>query len=477
MSQLKSSTTKGVIWSAIERFSVQGINFLVQIILARLLCPEDYGVIGMLAIFMQVAQVLIDSGFANALIQKQKCTEDDYSTVFIFTIAISFLIYLFLFSCASVLAGYYNMPILEPVTKVISVTLILNAIPIVHRTKLVKNVDFKTQSKISFVSAVLSGFLGIVLAYNGIGVWSLCTQQVANSFLQMVLLFSYVKWHPIWKFSIASFHELFGFGSKLLLSSLINSIYRNLYTLVIGKAFSAISLGYYTRAEQFAQFPSSNLASIVSRVAFPIFSKIQTDNEKLKTAYQKMIRFSSLLIFPLMFGLIALSEPFICLVLSDKWSGVVILLQILCLDWMFDHITALNLNLLYVKGRSDLALKLEVVKKTIATVILFSSIPLGLEGMCWGRVLYSIIATLLNTHYSRVLIGLSFMSQFRDFYPYMFFSALMCISIMITNWFFGNLYYELIGGFVEGIIIYFTLLICFRREDLKELILLINKKK
>lgn len=476
MSQLKDSTIKGVQWSAIERFTVQGINFLVQIVLARLLCPEDYGIIGMLAIFMQVAQVLIDSGFASALIQKQKCTEEDYSTVFYFSLAISAFLYFCLFISSPLVARFYDMPILAHVTKVISITLILNALPIIHRTKLVKIVDFKTQSKVSLASAVLSGFLGIVLAYKGAGVWALCVQQISNSALQAVLLFYFVKWFPSGNFSKRSFNNLFGFGSKLLLSSLLNSIYRNLYTFVIGKAFSARSLGCYTRAEQFAMFPSSNLANIISRVAYPIFSKIQEDSEQLSSVYRKMIRFSSLIIFPLMFGLIAVSDPFIITILTEKWRGVIILLQILCLDWSLDHITALNLNLLYVKGRSDLALRLEIIKKTIAVIILFASIPFGLECMCWGRVLYSVIATYANTYYTKRLIGLSLWRQLSDIYPYFVNSAIMAFGVYLLQSHISNPILSLLVSLSMGVVIYILLIYTTCNSIFKECIELIKNK-
>lgn len=476
MSQLKDSTIKGVQWSAIERFSVQGINFLVQIILARLLCPEDYGVIGMLAIFMQVAQVLIDSGFASALIQKQNCTEKDYSTVFYFSLAISAFIYLCLFFTSPLVADFYNMPILALVTKVISVTLILNALPVIHRTILVKKVDFKTQSKVSFISAVLSGVLGIALAYKGFGVWALCIQQISNSALQAILLFYYVRWHPLEKFSNGAFKGLFGFGSKLLLSSLLNSIYRNLYTFVIGKAFSASSLGCYTRAEQFAMFPSSNLANIVSRVAYPIFSKIQDDTDQLCAVYQKMIRFSSLLIFPLMFGLVAVSEPFVITILTEKWNGVIILLQILCLDWSLDHITALNLNLLYVKGRSDLALRLEIIKKIIAVSILFASIPFGLECMCWGRVLYSVIATYANTYYTKRLIGLSLWRQLSDIYPFFLNAGIMAVVIYVLQSHINNSIVSLLVSMSIGVVIYVLLIFLTCKSIFNECVELIHNK-
>ena len=407
MENLKQKTVSGIMWSAIERFSLQGVQFIIQIILARLLLPSDYGMIGMLAIFLQVAQVFIDSGFTNALIQKKDRTEEDFATVFYFNILVAVLFYGILFFSASLIADFYNMPTLVLVIRFIALSLIINALSAIHRTKLIISVNFKTQSKISLGAAFISGVIGIWMAYVGCGVWALVWQTLLNTF------------------SKSSFERLFNFGSKLLISSLINTVYRNLYTIVIGKKFSVVELGYYTRAEQFAIFPSNNLNALVSRVAYPILSSIQDDDKCLTNAYRNYIRLSSYIIFPLMVGLLVLANPIISLLLTDKWSGVVILLQILCLDWMFDHLSQINLNLLWVKGRSDLSLRLEIIKKTIAIFILFVSIPFGLEVMCWGRVIYSLIATYLNTYYTNSLIDLTLKLQVKDVFPSLILSFIM----------------------------------------------------
>jgi len=464
---IAKDTVSGIGWSAIERFSVQGINFIVQVIIARLLVPDDYGAIGMLAIFLQIAQVFIDSGFANALIQRQNCTNKDYCTVFYYNLILSTGIYCLFFLISPLVARFYDMDILTKVMRVISFTLVLNAIPIVHKTILVKRVDFKKQSFASLFSAIISGTLGIYLAFKGYGVWALCFQQISNSILQLIVYWIIVDWRPTILFSKESFNSLFSFGSKLLASSLINTIYRNLYSLVIGKAYSATDLGFYSRADQFAQFPSSNMANIITRVAFPILSRIQDDDIVLKDTYRKMIKYSSFLIFPLMFGLIAVSRPMIIVLLTDKWVPAVTLLQILCLDLMLDHITSLNLNLLYVKGRSDLALKLEIFKKTIAAIILFASIPFGIEIMCWGRVVYSVIATFLNTIYTKRLIGLSLWQQCMDFGPYVLNGALMCIILLLVNHFIDSLLVQLLLDIPVGMAIYLLLSMSFCRKDIR----------
>lgn len=471
---LKNKTIHGVLWSAIERFSLQGVQFLINIIMARLLLPSEYGLVAMLAIFLQISQVFIDSGFTNALIQRKNRTEVDYSTVFYFNIFISVVFYLILFIVAPWIAGFYHMPVLIAITRVIALNLIISALSAVHRTRLTINIDFKTQSKASLIAAFLSGGIGIGMAYLGYGVWALVFQSILNSLFLTFLLHYFVKWRPLRVFSICSFKSLFNFGSKLLLSSLLHTIYRNLYTLVIGRKFSARDLGYYTRSEQFAVFPSSNLSAIISRVTFPVLSSIQDDDVRLFVAYRRYIRFASMVIFPLMVGLAVLAKPTVSFLLTDKWLAVVPLLQILCFDWMFDHLSMINSNLLYVKGRSDLVLKLEIIKKIMATSILFASIPFGLVGMCWGRVIYSLIATYLNTFYTKRFIGLSFWIQLRDIFPYFILSICMGLVVWTLSMLEMQNWVHLFCGRLLGVTVYLGGIYCFQRDDLKEMLTLMK---
>lgn len=465
---LKHQTFRGVSWSAVERLSVQSITFIIQIVLARLLTPNDYGIVAILTIFIQIAQVFIDSGFANALIQKQNCTEEDYSTVFHYNLVISLVIYVICFVVAPFVAQFYEIDQLTIVMRVITITMVLNSLSIVQRTILVKKIDFKSQSIASLFSALTSGILGIALAYFGYGVWALVYQQIANSFLLFVSYSIITKWHPLFVFNKKSFVELFRFGSRLLGSSLINTLYRNLYTLVIGKKFSPVDLGYYSRAEQFALFPSNNISNIISRVAYPILSKLQDNDEILKNSYRKIIQYSSYIIFPLMFGLIAVADPFILYFLTDKWSGAIIILQILCLDWMFDHISALNLNLLYVKGRSDLVLRLEIIKKTYAVAILLVSLRFGLVGVCIGRVIYSVSVIFINSYYTKRIINLSIAQQMKDIVPYLFFSAIMAIVVKLSIGFATSLLLKLIVGILIGGGAYLIITIIFFKPIYEE---------
>ena len=472
---LKRKTVSGVMWSAIERFSLQGVQFVMQLVMARLLLPSDYGMIAMLTIFLQIAQAFIDSGFTNALIQKKDRTEVDYSTVFYFNIIIALLFYCILFVSAPLIAKFYNMPDLILVMRVMALSLIILSFSAVHKTKLTIEINFKIQSKITLIAAGISGIIGVGIAYLGYGVWALVYQSILNAMLTTILFNCFYRWKPLKTFSMKSFKRLFSFGSKLLVSGLIHTVYYNLYGIVIGKRFSAAELGYYTRAEQFAILPSYNLSAIITRVTFPILSSIQDDNERLASTYRKYIRLSSYWIFPLMVGLASLANPLVDLFLTEKWNGTVALLQILCFDWMFDHLSGINLNLLYVKGRSDLALRLEIIKKIIAITILLASIPLGIIGMCLGRVLYSLIATYANTYYTNSLIGLSFRTQLKDIIPYLILSLAMGGVVYATTYLGLSNIIQLIIGITIGILFYISISYIFKITSLKVLLQLIHK--
>ena len=472
---LKGQTITGVFWSAVERFSLQGVQFVFSIIMARILAPADYGVVALLLVFLQISQIFIDCGFTNSLIQKNDRDDSDYSTVFYFNIVISFLFYIILFICAPYISNFYDLKILSPILRISAITLVINSLCTVHKTRFTIEINFKSQSKISLLAATVSGIVGIILAYNGSGVWSLVYQSIVNSIITTFLYYYFSRWYPCKRFSLFSFKKLFSFGSNLMLSSLLHRIYYNLYSLVIGKQFSPADLGYFNKAEQLAIFPSNNINSIISRVAFPILSKIQDDNTRLASAYRQYIKYTSLIIFPLMTGLAALADPVIEIMLTDKWINAVPLLQILCLDWMFDHICLINANVLYVKGRSDIVLKLEIIKKSIATLILFLSIPFGIIGICWGKVLYSLIATYLNTIYTRKFIGLSFTTQMKDIIPILCISLFMASSVLILNNFINNNIIHIILGIMLGAFVYICLILIFQRKMVSELFNLLKK--
>lgn len=471
----KSKTLTGLIWSSIERFSVQSVLFILQIIMARILNPDDYGVIGMLSIFLALSQAFVDSGFSNALIRKIDRTEKDFSTVFYFNILIGIVCYFVLFFLSPIIANFYKTPILESVTKVIAINIFFNSLVVVQRAKLTINIDFKTQTKASLLAVIISGIAGITAAIFNLGVWALVIQTVINTFLNSVLLCFLVKWKPTERFSVESFKNLFGFGSKLLASSILDTLYKNIYTLVIGKVFSANTLGNYTRAEQFAQFPSSNITGIINRVTFPLLSEQQNDTDRLRELYRKYISLSAFIIFPLMLGLAAVAKPFILIILGEKWEGVVYLLQILCFSLMWYPVHALNLNLLQVKGRSDLFLRLEIIKKIIGIVILVITIPLGLEVMCYGRILSSIICLVINTHYTGKIIQVGFFMQMKDLFPSLCYSVSMFILVFFIINLIPNLSLQIIIGIIIGIVYYILISFLTKSKELNTCLRIIRK--
>lgn len=473
---LKSKTAKGVIWSSIERFSTQGIQFLIMIIMARLLTPKDYGLIGMVAIFLAVSQSLIDSGFSQALIRKQNRTDVDNSTVFYFNIVVSSILYIILFICAPFVADFYDQPELTNVMRVICFGVVLNSLAVVQRALLTVKIDFKTQAKASLSAAIFSGCIGIFLAYKNFGVWALVIQQLLNLSTNTLLLWVFSPWRPKAIFSWQSFRELFSFGSKLLVSGLIDTSYRNIYPIVIGKLFNASSLGHYTRAHQFSEFPSSNVTGIIQRVTYPVLCGIQNDEKKLETIYRKFLKLSAFVIFPLMIGLAAVAKPFVNIVLGTQWEFCGQLLQIICFSMMWYPIHAINLNLLQVRGRSDLFLRLEIIKKILGISVLCITAPLGLIYMCYGQIFNSLIALIINTYYTGKLIQVGYFKQMRDLLPTILLSLTMFVIIVIVNRFISTDILQLITGIIVGFIVYLSGSYILKFTELEYLVSLIKKK-
>lgn len=437
---LKHKTIKGVSWSFVEQILTRGVNFVIGIILARLLSPTDYGLVGLLGIFLAISQLFIDGGLASALIREKNATEEDFSTVYIINLVLSLFFYLLLFFVAPVVANFYEQPLLEPLMRVVALILIIGSLASVQGTLLTIRVDFRTKSIISVAGSLVSGAVGIVFAYKGFGVWALVAQSLASALVATLLTLAFVRWWPRLVFSMKSFKKLFAYSSKLLAASLISVIYDNAYPMVIGKRFSAADVGQYSRAGQFPGIANSTITGALNRVAFPILSQIQDDDQRLLGVYEKYIQLSSFLIFPVILFICGCARPLVSLLLTDKWLACVPLMQIICFSMLTNGITAINLNLLYVKGRSDLVLRLEVIKKTLAFTILFVSMFFSIEIMCLGQVLYSFIALYLNTFYTKRILGYSFGNQMKAIFPYFLLSlvvlaeALAISHFLTTHW-------------------------------------------
>ena len=431
---LKQKTTKGLFWSSVERFSNQGVQFFFSIILARLLSPSDYGIVAMVVIFFAIAQTFVDSGFSNAIVRKKDRTESDLSTCFYFNILVGFVFYILLFLCSPFIAEFYGQPILSPIVKISGLNVLINSLCIVQQAQFTIRIDFKTQAKVTLTSTVISGILGILLAYLGYGVWALVWQGVTGAFMRMILFWIFSKWRPRESFSKDSFHYLFGYGSKLLASGLLDTTYNNIYPIVIGKFYSPAQLGNFSRAQGWASLPSSNITGILQRVTFPVLTEMQDDNERLATNYRKLLRLSAFVVFPLMMLLAAIASPLVRVVITSKWDACVPYLQIICFAKMWYPIHAINLNLLQVKGRSDLFLRLEIIKKVVGVSVMCVTIPLGVTAMCFGMVFTSINALIINTYYAGKLIKVGYFTQMRDLLPIVFISLLMGACAYASTW-------------------------------------------
>lgn len=473
---LKAKTVNGVIWSSIDRFTTQGIQFVFSILIARLLLPSDYGVVAMLGIFMGVSQCFIDSGFSTALVRKLDRTEVDFSTVFYFNNIVAVLFYALLWLASPYIAAFYDLPLLEDVTKIVGLNLIIGTLGGIQNAKLSIAIDFKTRAKISVITTIFTGVVGLYLAYRGYGVWALVLQGLSSNILRTLLLWVYVKWRPQWVFSWKSFREMFSFGSKMLASGLLDTIYNNIYTIVIGKCFNSAALGVYSRADGLAQFPSSNITGVLQAVTFPVLSSIQNDEERLAVGYKKLLRLSAFVIFPAMVGLAAVADPFIRLALTDKWEGAIRFLQIICFSMMWYPIHAINLNLLTATGRSDYFLKLEVIKKVQGVIVLAVTVPMGLVAMCYGRIISSLISLVWNTYYTKKIIGYGYVQQMKDLMHILLHSLVMGAITYGVVGILPNLWLKLIVGILVGVVYYIAGAYLMKFEEMQELLLIIKRK-
>lgn len=455
---LKNKTIKGIGWSAIENVTRLGVTFVVSIVLARLLSPEEYDLIGILTIFIAIFNSIVDSGFTNALIRKQNVTDTDYSTVFYTNIVLSAILATVLFFCAKPISIFFERPELVSLTKVMSVVVVINAFSLVQRARTTKALDFKTQTKITFISSIGSGAIGIGMAFMGYGVWALVAQQISNQLLTTLFFWIYNKWIPKFVFSLSSFKEMWAFGSKLLASGLIDTTWKEIYQVVIGKCYSPGTLGLYTRAKQFSDLCSSNLTSVVQRVSYPVLSSIQDDRQRLKGAYQRVIKTTMLPTFVLMLGMAACAGSMIYVLIGEKWLRCVPMLQIICTYGMLYPLHALNLNMLQVQGRSDLFLRLEIIKKIIAIGPLLLGIFVDIYLMLAGSLITSLISYYLNAYYSGPFLNYSIKEQVKDILPSFGVAVAMAIPVYAMSFIQLNPFILLPLQIVAGAII--TIAIC-----------------
>lgn len=478
---LKDRTVKGVGWSAIDNVAQYAVSFVVSIVLARLLSPDDYGLIGIIAIFTAICTALVNSGFSTALIRKTDITNADYNTTFFVNLIISVLLYVVIFFCAPLIASFFSRDELISLTRVSSIGIIVGAFAIVQQTYLTIILDFKTQTKISVIASIISGIIGITMALLDYGVWSLVFQGLSLQIIRSFLFWMFTKWHPVLVFSQKSFQSLFGFGWKIMVSNLLDTIWKELNQVVIGRYYNPSTLGQYTRADGFAKLFSNNLTNVIQRVTYPVLSSIQSDKQRLVEGYRKIIKQSMFFSVITLFFLGAISEPLLYCLIGPKWYEATLYLPLICIAGSTYPLQSLNLNMLEVQGRSDLFLGLEVIKKIIALFPLYIGAVYGVMEMLYVNIITTVIAFFLNSHYSGKQIGYSSWMQIKDvssiYIVGFLFSALVYLMKYIPISFWAILPCQIIVGVL--LIVLFCKL--FHVKELSETIsiiksLVLNKK-
>lgn len=463
---LQQKTFSGMVWTFAKQFSLEGFGFIQGIILARLLVPKDYGLIAMTTIFFAISGAFIDSGFSLALMRKKDRKEIDYSTVFVTNVVLTFFFAIVLFSCAPLIAYFYNEPILKGIVRANAILLVLNSVNAVQGTRLAINLQFKISSFISVVCTIIIGIVTIILAYLGFGVWSLIYPNFLNPILKYLLYWYYQRWRPKIMFSWTIWREYFAFGSKLLMSSLLNTIFNNLYPLIIGKKYSAIDLGYYSKASGYAGLPVKTFQGVIGSVTFPVLSSIQDDDTRLQNAYRRLIKLTGYIVFPMLMGLAALAKPFILVLVTEKWATSIPYLVVICFSTMWLPIHILNLNLLQIKGRSDLFLRLEVFKKVVFLVVIFITMNFSVMAMCVGNVITSLLCLYINTYYTGKLIRVGFVQQMRDLLSSFVLAVSMGLFVYVSTLLIPNLILQIFFGVILGIVYYLFVSYLFKSSEL-----------
>ncbi len=470
-------TVRGAAWSAVERLSVQGVQFAILVLMARMLTPTDYGLVGMLAIFILIGQLVADGGFSQAIIRLGKHTQEDVSTAFFFNIGVGALLYAGLFAAAPLIADFYGEPRLTDLARVLGLSVLVNSTLVVHRALLTSKIDFKTQAKTTLAGAISSGVVGVWMAYAGYGVWAIAGLQLTNHAVTGAALWMLSPWRPRMKFAAESFRRMFGFGSRIMASDILETFYSNVYMMTIGKVFSAYSLGCYTRADQLGEFASANVTRIVKRATFPALCSLRETPERLKAAFFRHIRYYAFIVFPLMAGLSAVAVPFVELLLGSQWVYTARLLRILAFAMMLFPLISVNLMVLEVLGNSRRYLRLQLAGKTIGIIMLVATLPFGLSAVCCGLVVTAAASLLIAVIGAGRVIGLGLATQFKAVMPSLAFAAAMYAAITALLWILptdDNAVKTLLG-ITAGILVYLGLALAFRSRDLRDLIALILK--
>ena len=462
---VRSQLLHGVIWNFVEKVLVKGASFVIGIILARLLSPSDFGLIGMLAVFISISNVFIEGGLAKALIQRKDCQDIDFSTAFVSNVGMSLVIYLVLFLSAPLIAAFYDEPILTDITRILSLNFVFGSFNIVQRAKLMANVDFKSLAQINVITTIVSGLVGIMMAYLGAGVWTLVGQTLCSSIVLLFLFPIYSKWTPSIKFSKNSFCQLFNFGSKLMITGIYSVILNNISTICIGRFYKSSQLGFYTRASQFSEMISSTLYDVMGNVTFPVLSHLQDERDRLIAVYRRSLFLTAMIIFPIMILCALLARPLVLILLTDKWLPCVVLMQWLFLARMFTPLSAINMNILNAVGRSDLFMKLDFSKAPLILVVLSITIPIGVEAITIGSFCTSFICFFINAYLPGKMFGYGAFKMIYD-WRYIFLSlGVMVIAVLLFLHFVTNIWLQLLGGGIIGLVVYAAFCYMFKVGD------------
>ncbi|PST83262.1 flippase [Pedobacter yulinensis] len=414
---LKEKTVAALAWALSQQLGAQFINLAVNILLARMLLPAAFGMIAMLTVFIQVASSLLDSGLTSSLIRDPKVAQADYSTVFFFNIGGAAVAYGLVFISAPLVQEFYAQAGLAPVLRVYALVFVLNALFSVQNARLTRQMDFKTQMAMQVPSVFAAGLVGLLLAYLGFGVWSLVWMNLCIAFLLALLHWKFSSWRPSWVFSAVSFRKHFRFGYKMTLTGLLEIVYRNVYVLLIGKFYNAVQLGYYARADALSQLPVASISTVIGKVTYPMFSEIQDDHPRLKQLYKKIMQQVIFWNAPVLVCLALVAKPLIVVLLTERWLPAVPYFQILALAGVLYPMHAYNLNILKVKGRSDLVLRLEIIKKVFCVAGIAMVLPFGIYGLLYFQLAFSILGYYINSVYSGRLIGYAAAEQIADMLP------------------------------------------------------------
>ncbi len=475
MSNIKQKTINGMAWSVSERISLQVIQLFISIILARLLSPSEFGLVGMLAIFTSIAQSILDSGFGSALIQKKDATITDSSSIFFFNLIIGLILASIFFFSAPVIANFYEQPILASITRALSLTLIINAFSLVQLSLMRKRMDFKNHFIASLIPVVFSGICAIISAILGFGVWSLVIQALAFSISQAASLWILNKWRPARQFSFNSIRTMFSFGSKLLIAGIVETVFKNLYQTLIGKFYSSSDVGYYSRASTMETAATVSTSMALGQVIFPAFSPFQDDNDKLRQVHAKTITMSMFLHIPLMLGLIAIAEPLFLFLLTDKWANSIPYFQLLCLVGLFYPIQVQNYNLFRIKGRSDIILKFGLFKHFLTAIALALTYRHGIAALIIGQIIVAMISQIVASYIAGRMIKYNLGVQLRALLPSTATSIVMAISVyLIGNLKIENNLLKLVAQIIPGIIIYYLINKLINSKELTEYVEIIG---